>query len=419
MEILHCEVIPVRPGTTPDYNQHNPTTAVLNLIESAPLAAGRENYPFEDLQFLFPIRNLTLYGPSAPVSAILDPKQQDNKLDFQKQNVAGFEASDTQIIRGRILLGDWEGAFLRLSYRAGPDSVLAAAAAPESLGASIQLWLKVGTRATDTLISVPYHTESARYAIELWSWPGSKADLCAALDAHGQAALDRGEILAAPTLLPANPSAFTREALDGLSVHEVAPEDVLHPIRPLHVELAWANADGTLWDSADSRNHQYEFNMMVRGWDHYLTVGTSQNPHGGLGSLEYRNLLSNYGAYAPLGEVGREIPPWSFDAFGHKAPNYRREDFMTVNYMDSHILKPSSAIGLHRHRDNQEAFMVMGDQSGLMVVGDWAELAARERCIEVRTLKSGHFALLKGGNLHALINPSDEDLFLFMFGGYD
>src|SRR5580658_5239331 len=144
MQILHSHVIPVRPGTTPDYNQHNPTTAVLNLIESAPLAAGRENYPFEDLQYLFPIRSLTLYGPSAPDSAVLDPKQQDNKLDFQKQNVAGFEASDTQIIRGRILLGDWEGAFLRLSYRGGPDSVLAAAAAPDSLGASIQLWIKVG-----------------------------------------------------------------------------------------------------------------------------------------------------------------------------------------------------------------------------------------------------------------------------------
>src|SRR5258707_9012679 len=139
METLHRDVIPVRPGTTPDYNQHNPTTAVLNLIESAPLAAGREHYPFEDLQYLFPIRNLTLYGPSAPDSAVLDPKQQDNKLDFQKQNLAGFEANDTQAIRGRVLLRDWEGAFLRPSYRAGPDSVLAASPAPDSLGAPIRL----------------------------------------------------------------------------------------------------------------------------------------------------------------------------------------------------------------------------------------------------------------------------------------
>jgi hypothetical protein len=27
--------------------------------------------------------------------------------------------------------------------------------------------------------------------------------------------------------------------------------------------------------------------------------------------------------------------------------------------------------------------------------------------------------MLKGGNLHALINPTDENHSLFMFGGYD
>jgi hypothetical protein len=418
MEMLHSEVIPVRPGTTPDYDQHNPVSALLALIEGAPLAAGRENYPFEELQFLFPIRALQLYGPSAPDSDVLDPTRQDNKLDFQKQNVAAFQAGDTQITRGRVWAGSWQGAFLRLSYRAGPDSVLAAAS-PASLGPSIQLWVKVGANASEHLIRVPYNRESARYAVELWSWPGSQAELRAALDARGQDSLDRGEIVAAPALVPADPAAFTREALDGKPVYQVAPDDVLHPVRPLHIEVAWASADTRVYDSLDGRNHQYEFNMIVRGWDHYLGVGSSRNPHGGLGGLEYRNLLSNYGQYAALNEVGREIPPWSFDAFGHKAPEYRREDFMTVNYMDSHILKPNSAIGLHRHRDNQEAFMVIGDQGGLMVVGDWAQLPGRERCIEVRTLKSGHFALLRGGNLHGLINPSDEDLFLFMFGGYD
>src|SRR5205807_2590076 len=142
MEILHSEVIFVRPGTTPDYNQHNPITALLALVESASLAAGRENYPFEDLQFLFPIRSLQLYGPSAPDSAVLDPTLQDNKLDFQKQNVAAFQAGDTRITRGRVLLGNWHGAFLRLSYRAGPDSVLVAASG-SSLGPVIQLWLQV------------------------------------------------------------------------------------------------------------------------------------------------------------------------------------------------------------------------------------------------------------------------------------
>jgi hypothetical protein len=63
--------------------------------------------------------------------------------------------------------------------------------------------------------------------------------------------------------------------------------------------------------------------------------------------------------------------------------------------------------------------MVIGDHAGLMVIGDGAKLPNRERCLEVRTLKPRHLALLKGVNLHSLINPSDKVLMLFMFGGYD
>jgi hypothetical protein len=47
-----------------------------------------------------------------------------------------------------------------------------------------------------------------------------------------------------------------------------------------------------------------------------------------------------------------------------------------------------------------------------MVVGDLCKMPNRERCFEARTLKPGHLAMLEGGNLHSLINPSDEDQFL-------
>jgi hypothetical protein len=268
-------------------------------------------------------------------------------------------------------------------------------------------------------LSVPYDGESRRYCIELWGWPGSAADLRAALDPRGQAAFDHGALVAAPSLVPGKADDFLREALDGRFVNEVAPDHALHPTRTLRIEAAWASADGSLWDSLGGTNYQFEFSMILRGWDNFLSVGTSTNPHGGLGFLEYRNLLSNYGRYAGMKELGRDIPPWSFDAFGRKAAGDRREEFMAVDYMDLHIVRPSAAIGLHRHRDNQEAFMVIGDRAGLMVVGDWAKLPNRERCLELRTLKPGHLALLKGGNLHGLINPSDEDMMLFMFGGYD
>jgi len=54
-----------------------------------------------------------------------------------------------------------------------------------------------------------------------------------------------------------------------------------------------------------------------------------------------------------------------------------------------------------------------------MVVGDWCKVPECDRCLEVRTLEPGHLAMLKGGNLHGLMNHTDENLSLFMFGGYD
>ena len=418
MEILHSEVVPVRPGTTPDYDQNNPIVRLLALVEGASLAAAREAYRFSALQFLCPIRSLELYGPSPPANDVLDPTLQDNKLDFQKQNVASFQAGDTQLIRGLASTASWEGPFLRITYRAGPDSVLAGRAGA-SLGSSIRLWLRVGRNAVPAPLTVPYDAATRRYAVELWGWPGRPEDLRAGLDPRGQAAYDRGALIAAPALVPGKADDFERDVLNDRFVNEVAPDHALHPTLPLHIEIAWATADGSIWDSLDGANYHFEFSMILRGWASYLSVGTSANPHGGLGFLEYRNLLSNYGRYAGMKELGRDIPPWSFDAFGHKAAGDRREEFMAVDYMDLHVVRANAAIGLHRHRDNQEAFMVIGDRPGLMVIGDWAKLPNRERALEVRTLQSGHLALLKGGQLHGLINPSDEDMLLFMFGGYD
>jgi mannose-6-phosphate isomerase-like protein (cupin superfamily) len=81
-------------------------------------------------------------------------------------------------------------------------------------------------------------------------------------------------------------------------------------------------------------------------------------------------------------------------------------------------MRPQCGIGLHRHRDNQEAFLML-EGRGFMVVGDWGKLPQRECCFEIRTLRAGHFALIKDGNLHGLVNATDESILLFMFGGYD
>jgi mannose-6-phosphate isomerase-like protein (cupin superfamily) len=159
--------------------------------------------------------------------------------------------------------------------------------------------------------------------------------------------------------------------------------------------------------------------MIQRGWEQYLQVGISPNPHGGMGFLEFRNLLSNYFGFRGSMELGRTLQPWNLNAFSQKVMSgQQREEFMAVEYMDLHILKPECGIGIHRHRDNQEVFLMMAGR-GMMVIGDWVKFDNRERCFEARVLTSGSMAMLKGGNLHGLMNTTDEDCSLFMFGGYD
>jgi mannose-6-phosphate isomerase-like protein (cupin superfamily) len=129
-------------------------------------------------------------------------------------------------------------------------------------------------------------------------------------------------------------------------------------------------------------------------------------------------VLSNYFAFRDSGELGRDVEPWMFDAFGEKKPSLRHEKFMAVDYMDLHILKPECGIGIHRHRDNQEIFFLLSGVC-IMVMGDWNQFPQRDRCFEIRTMNVGSFSLLKPGNLHALFNVTDEDISLLMFGGYD
>lgn len=416
MEIVHEDAcFRVTPGTTPDYDSGNSLLKLMGLVENVMLAVGREHYDADQLQHLFPIRSLELYGPQGGDADITDPARQDNKTDFQKQNVRDFVTTDALLVRGIVTAGDWSGPFLRLSYVGGPDSELSkAAGAP--LGDKIGLWLKVGDTATTIPLPVPYNLSTHRYEIELWGYPGN--DLRSELDDRGKAAFDRGELAVNLELVRGNIANFSREALDSRLVSDIAPTDTMHPVLPLSVELAWATADGRVWDSQNGANYRYEFNMIKRGWDNYLGVGLSPNPHGGVGFLEYRNLLSNYGQYAKTGELNRALEPWMFDAFNSKQHPHDTEPFMAVNYLDLHIMKGDCGIGLHRHRDNSEIFLMIQGR-GWMVVGDWCKMPNRERCFEVRIMRSGDMVMLRGGNLHGLMNPTDEDAFLTMFGGYD
>ena len=150
----------------------------------------------QHLQYLFPFDYLETYGPSGNDADVLDPTRQDNKTDFQKQNVKDFRVTDTYLARGWASAGDWTGPFVKLSYRGGPDSKLSQAAS-HRLGPSIRLDLKVRDAATTAPITVPYNEESHRYEIELWGYPGT--DLAARLDDKGRDSMTRGELVARPT----------------------------------------------------------------------------------------------------------------------------------------------------------------------------------------------------------------------------
>jgi mannose-6-phosphate isomerase-like protein (cupin superfamily) len=284
---------------------------------------------------------------------------------------------------------------------------------------------------------VPYNDVTHRYDLELWGYLGT--DLRSVAGVKGQSAVDRGALLAATDVVKGSLDDFQGPRFDelrdkatqegrGLEMFDIAVENTMHPIRPLAIEIAWANETEDVWDALNGQNYRYEFAMSVRGWRNYIGVGQSSNPHGGVGSLEYRNLYSNYFGYEErrrqvlgdgwMPELGREVNPWNFDAYARKPPEVNREAFMAVNYMDLHILKPDSAIGIHRHRDSLEAFLMLHGKA-FMVIGDWCKFPGRERAFEIRTLQPGDLALIKGGQFHGLINLLDENSRLFMFGGYD
>ena len=412
------------PGThvaDADYKPNNPLARLMKILESIELSAEREYYLLNQVQYLVPFDFLELYNPSGSSWNMTHPRQQDNKEDFQKQNIHDFRCTDTWIARGWATTdtdssgGGWTGPFLFLSYRGGPDSKLSQMSG-HKLASSLKLYLKVQGTAAAQLIDVPYNPVTDRYEIEIWGYPGN--DLRSKLDARGVAAFDRCGLIVNPALVQGSCGDFAREGLTDRDMRTVAQTHTMHPVIPLKLEVAWADKSTTWWDSKNGANYHYEFNMIYRGWDNFLKVGISQGPHGGFGFLHYRNVLSNYFEFRNSGELARELEDWMIDANGNKPPALPREKFFATEYVDLHILKPECGIGIHRHRDNQEIFFLLSG-AGIMVTGDWCQSSARERCFEIRTMTPGSFSLLKPGQLHALFNVTDEDISLLMFGGYD
>lgn len=419
MQIIHGDsIVSLKPGESPDYDRENPLRLLQSLIQRMPLAAEREHYLAQSIQYLLPFNQLTLYPDKNGNTT--DPINIEDKEDFQHQNINKINYGDIQLCRGWANLNNKTFPFLRISYRGGPDTLLSRMSS-HTLNEKIKLWIKIGNNSVNQYIDVPYHTNSHRYEVELWGYSGN--DAVNHLDNKGRAALNKGELLIRPDLMIGDINDFLRNNIDQQQICEISTDNCMHPVLPLKISLAWTDQTEQYWDSLNGENYQYEFNMIYRGWDHYLRAGTSRNPHGGTGVLHFRNLLSNYWGYpdkpySAQASISQVIEPWMKDVYGNKPDSAKVENFFKVEYMDMHILKPDCAIGLHRHRDNQEVFFMI-EGEGFMVIGDWAKMKTRQRCLEVRTLKAGHFVMLKGGNLHALINTKPDPAMLFIFGGYD
>src|SRR5581483_474184 len=280
------KVFTVKPPATIDYKSNNPLARLMKVLEAIELSAEREHYLLNEVQYLVPFDFLELYGPADASWNVTDPRAQDNKEDFQKQNIKDFRCTDTWIARGWATTredsnpGEWTGPFLFLSYRGGPDSKLSQMSG-HKLGASIKLYLKVQNVAVPTLIDVPYNPATDRYEIEIWGYPGS--DLRSKLDAKGAAAMDRGGLITNPNLVQGSYEDFAREGLDNRDMRTVATNHTMHPVIPLPLEIAWTDQTQTWWDSKGGQNYRYQFNMIYRGWDNFLKVGVSESPHGGFG----------------------------------------------------------------------------------------------------------------------------------------
>lgn len=450
-----------------DYDINNPIMRLVEFVEHVEFAAEREHYVADSLEYVVPYRQLELYAPQSNT----DPRTQDEKNDFHKQNVHDFELSDFYIARGYATATNWTGAFVKVSYRGGPASAIG----KQTLGnppESLRLNITIGGSSESNLV-IPYNPVSDRYEAEFWSFNNSNSGLLRdRLGQKGIAALDAGLIQELPDLVKGTPSDFSGPKFDedrdvanrnaanpnlpeptAIHLFNRAPNHTLHPVRTLRLNLAWSNEDGSKQDDNGGTGYIVEFSMIHRGWNRYLQVGNSPNPHGGVGVLEFRNLMSSYFTHEKLrrdalgseweNELGRNLNGYNFNAYRHH-PNHRpepnpemdpplidkgplslnggspveREMFMAVEYMDLHILQPDCGIGIHRHRDNQEVFLLMQGK-GLMIVGDWCRFGPRERAFEIHTMLPGDLTLCKTGQLHALYNSTDQPSQLFMFGAYD
>ena len=204
------KVFAVKPPATIDFKSNNPLARLMSLWNRSICRPSVSTTCSTRCNICCPSTFWSCTALRVIRGTVADPQQQDNKEDFQKQNIKDFSCTDARIARGWATTrgdsnaGDWTGPFLFLSYRAGPDSKLSHTAG-HSLGASIRVFARIGS-GTGARLDVPYNPETDRYELEIWGYGGT--DLRGKLGPKGQAAFDRGGLIGNPALVPGSYTRF-------------------------------------------------------------------------------------------------------------------------------------------------------------------------------------------------------------------
>ena len=94
--------------------------------------------------------------------------------------------------------------------------------------------------------------------------------------------------------------------------------------------------------------------------------------HGGTGPIEFRRLLT-------------------------------QSDFETpIDFVDYTIIPPGSTIGVHEHNGNEEIYFVVSGKPRINVDG------------QERRVERGSIAVVRSGQMHRLVNDTDENVAIFV-----
>jgi len=358
-------------GAQPDYDRDNPISTLAQRAASISLAGGESLYVRDSLHSLFPLVSFGL--PSE------DPSIAHDGRPSTQEALRRYQLGDYYVVKGLLRFGGSPRNFVRVGY------------APASRAATpLRLEIEIGS--VSRKLTFPFLNESGEYAVEFWSV--SEAALTS-LPAEVRAATTGGGVVLDAAFPPGNPLDYQASRLKGTAWETGDPNDVNHPLRPAPLKITIAGSAGPIIGP-----HKLGFKMIRRGFEAFRSDRFSNNTHGGTGTIEgilFYNAEANDPDHIER-RRGAEV-----------------ERLFPAKYMQYVRFGPGASIGIHRHKENLDAFWVTRG-SGLGVVIDAVALDGTERTVELRRLRAFEGMIVRPGQMHGLLRDTEEPLEMFAFG---